>query len=398
MTTPYRTYWENPARRSSVRVLAPPLREVWRKRQGFGALPLVDHGLVFLALDDARARAEREWPSGKRSTTALSLETGRLVWRHGPSVPAASSDLGVLVNLTDRRGGLAVLTPDSGDVVSVLPEASALSAAITGEFVVAAGFEEPHRTLYAASLPAGRVLWKRRFESGHDGVFAATEDRVIYGTNGHVIAVDLKDGSELWRHSLADLSGAAQGGIVVRGDSVVLSTGWHVLRLDLATGRRIWACQPEKGIWGGYYYDNHYFTLNALGQYSIVDANRGEVVFSREIQPLVPDRPGMSTVCPPLGVSETHIFTGNRGGYLCAFERDTGNFVWAGRPKGGCSTEITNSYFVVVDEYLFYYDHSMTVYCMKGRGRPRATAGDGSDQKATPPPAAQRRGRGRTAR
>lgn len=68
---------------------------------------------------------------------------------------------------------------------------------------------------------------------------------------------------------------------------------------------------------------------------------------------------------------------------MCAFERDTAEFVWAGKPKGGCSTEIVSNYFAIVDEWLFYYDHSMTVYCMRG-GRSSQEcerAGDGWAKK-----------------
>lgn len=58
------------------------------------------------------------------------------------------------------------------------------------------------------------------------------------GTNHHVAAIDISNGSELWRIKLPDAMGIVS--VLVRGEFVFAASGGHLYALDRFSGRVLW--------------------------------------------------------------------------------------------------------------------------------------------------------------
>lgn len=68
--------------------------------------------------------------------------------------------------------------------------------------------------------------------------------------------------------------------------------------------------------------------------------------------------------CAPNLVSETHLFVGTERGRIIAFARDTGEYSWSHRPKGGGPIG-RRGYFASANGRLYYADLSPRLYCLE---------------------------------
>lgn len=59
------------------------------------------------------------------------------------------------------------------------------------------------------------------------------------GTNHHVVAIDLKDGSEVWRTRLPDATFVV--GVLEVDGRVIAGSGGYVHALDARTGKLLWS-------------------------------------------------------------------------------------------------------------------------------------------------------------
>jgi hypothetical protein len=59
------------------------------------------------------------------------------------------------------------------------------------------------------------------------------------------------------------------------------------------------------------------------------------------------------------------LFTGTMQGSILAFERDTGKFAWAGKPKKGGPTDIWPREFATANGRLYYADTGFRLWCME---------------------------------
>lgn len=156
----------------------------------------------------------------------------------------------------------------------------------------------------------------------------------------------------------------------------------HLVGLSAKDGRRRWIL--ECGAVTGYLYGDRYYRLSARG-YQMVDPRTGKVLLERRLSvPAALKRDGVMPTMPLL-VSETHAFAGSDAGYVIAFERDTGEYAWSFRPRGGQGIAT----FHAEDGRLYYRDISLTVYCLaqeKGDAagkKPSGKAGRGTPARAS---------------
>jgi outer membrane protein assembly factor BamB len=72
----------------------------------------------------------------------------------------------------------------------------------------------------------------------------STQDTVYIGCNGHVCAVRIEDGVEVWRAELKggffSVTGHEDVSVLVEGGRVYAGCYGHLFCLDARTGRQIW--------------------------------------------------------------------------------------------------------------------------------------------------------------
>jgi outer membrane protein assembly factor BamB len=267
------------------------------------------------------------------------------------------------------------LNPDTGEPVRSFAHSCGPDAVIEGGLVIG-GFGP---RLTAMSRSTGRLVWSKDF--GEDpgawvaGALAATPTQVIVGIGDGVTAFGVADGRERFHASFDDLTagskstGRVRGPVVVVGDSALVElTSGFLVAVSLRDGQRRWVV--EGGALDGYLYRDRYYRVSPR-RYQIVDPSSGRLLLERVIRlppALVreagsPDR--------PILVSETHVFTGSRTGFVLAFERESGKYAWSTRPKGARGTYYTANYFTTARGRLIYGDVSGTIFCL---GQPEGGA------------------------
>lgn len=63
------------------------------------------------------------------------------------------------------------------------------------------------------------------------------------------------------------------------------------------------------------------------------------------------------------------MFTGGEEGYVLAFERPKGKYVWSLRPKGASTTAHDGNRFVAAGGRLYYTDMSLRLYALEKDAR-----------------------------
>ncbi len=415
MSANYGTFRGNPQRRPVIPCeLRPPLAHKWYEDLGARPThPLVGDGLVFVRRKD-------------KKTVAKDEETGKTVWlSRSPGRPKAL-DVGRLL-LYDRD--LTVVEPQAGHLLKPIAGPGALEAAWLRDSLVAVTFSEGSSRLYVSSFETGALVWEHRLpemSADPEGLrlaisssFGATSDCVIFGVSGGTVqALRLRDGSRLWEASVADLEwellgrgmkpGQAMGAVVINGDLALLEVlGGHVAALHVDTGERAWVWSEGPDLSECYLHGDRYYAHSGGGRIWAISPSTGRTVQSFDLYARMPAKVRMSIgeICGPFVVSETHFFTGSTTGYIAAFDRADGRYVWSDRPRGnrGC-TYYNGNYFMAVNRRLYYGDQSFGIHCWeedepvrshsvgsKSRGSAAARSPSGSKGKK----AAARPGKGR---
>jgi outer membrane protein assembly factor BamB len=364
----------------------------WYQDLGFlPTHPVISGGLVFVIRKDGRTIARDE-------------QSGKVIWVSRTRGRPATVDKGRLVHYGNR---VSILDATTGRVRKVLDGPGAMSAAWVEDTLAVQTFRNPSWRLYTASPDTGKTIWEHRFPeaSSHpegpsfriSACFAATPERVVCGlSEGAVLALALRDGELLWERSVADLAwelidrgmkpGEAHGAIVLYDDLALLEVlGGHVAALRVETGERAWVWYEGPSLSECYLYGDVYYAHNGGGRIYAIDPKRGRTLRSFELYARMPVKARMAIgeIGGPFLVSETHFFTGSSTGYIAAFDREDGRYVWSDRPRGnrGC-TYYNGNYFMAVNGRLYYGDQSFGIHCWE-EDKPKRAYSVGSKSRGS---------------
>lgn len=210
---------------------------------------------------------------------------------------------------------------------------------------------------YAAALEArsGRELW--RFDPGEHagfGISAAHEGGFYFGTDRHLFALSVADGSLLWRTDVGPgwEHRAIVRGVSVSGDTVYaaveryLATNGHlavgyVFALDRHTGQILWTHQEGDGS------TRNFFGVEptVAGDWLIAadhQANSHVALDRRtgEVRWRAWGEPGWFGALDAPKVSNDTVYTSSADGWVRALALETGRELWATRPGGSVSALI----------------------------------------------------------
>jgi glucose dehydrogenase len=350
---------------SSPCFLTPPLRVAWTLAgdRMIYDLPLVWRGVVIV------------YDQLKNRTVAMDEATWAIRWKAEHYLSLITNHVG----LSWHQGGHAV-DLDSGTTLDPFTAAVGYEKVTLGDKVLALDGDDRGQLIRAASYRERRDVWTYQPQGPHptmQGLFCADERAVYFGLyDTSVMALSLADGQVLWRQAdaaaLPDAlkgrrAGATDGFAIVHGEIVIFRFGMNVAGLSTADGRVVWST-PMQGISDCYLYDGRYYVTTSGGKYHILDPKTGAVMLSADLTKTLPAdiRKRRPSVFAPMLVSETHTFVGMREGWLLAFERDTGRYVWNFRPKnGGGISHRSPGYFASANGRLYYADLSKCLYCLE---------------------------------
>lgn len=326
-------------------------------------LPLVEAGLV-IAFDQSKGR-----------TVALDEACWSIRWECDHYLALITSGLG----LSWHRGG-HVVDLATGKDISVLPMRAGYEQVETNDLIVSMGSGDEGQAVLVGSLAERRDIWKYEPNGPHptlQGIFCADEKAVYFGLyDTSVMALSLEDGHVLWRQAEAAAlpvalkgrrAGAADGFAILHGEIVIFRFGMNVAGLSVSDGRVEWST-PIQGISDCYLYDGRYYVTTSTGKYHILDPATGAVLVSADLTTTLPAdiRRSRPSVFAPMLISETHAFVGTREGWLLAFERESGRYVWHFRPKkGGEISHRSPGYFASANGRFYYADLSKCLYCLE---------------------------------
>jgi outer membrane protein assembly factor BamB len=232
-----------------------PLRSVWHtateatpEHFWFGQ-PALDNGRLFI--EDANKVA------------AFDAATGRLLWKrpvHIAPFPAAEAVLARngRVYVADVDSILAMDAADGHTLWNVRPDSQAAGAlpALDDDALYAGQRGIP--VVYGISVADGRVLWKVNVGvgwtfPGHVKGIAVSGDTVYVNvvrylalngfiSRGVLVALDRRDGSELWRYERPGSQSAFHFAPAVSGALIVVSDlfGGETLEFDRFSGQLLW--------------------------------------------------------------------------------------------------------------------------------------------------------------
>jgi outer membrane protein assembly factor BamB len=359
----YGTQRENAARAPSVPChLVAPLREawsvpIWGVQYSRSSPVLVGEGRLFVADTDGHMRAldpktrETLWRSPWKSNATAFLHDGCLgEW-------ISDEDLHI-VDLATGRPSRSIHAPRAAHTVA------------SGAIVVALGrdYDYGGERLYAFDWSTGRRLWSERLPELCDirGVMSASEELLLYTlTDGSkspavdtIVARRPDTGALLWSKPDASISGFA----AIRDGRVVVTTYQGVRAFAAHDGALLW---EAKDVGDGYLYgDRLYARGSGRISYVIVDASRGKLVQSWDLNARLPKALKDRGVGQVLLVSETHVFLSSPNGTLLAFTRDSADFVGSHTPKqANIRGEVA-----CVDGRLYYDNPPFRLTCLEPAG------------------------------
>jgi outer membrane protein assembly factor BamB len=316
-------------------------------------------------------------PEGVR---AVDEESGTLLWQstHRGFPVSVSGDTLYVRRLTEDYQFVCfdTLETAAGGFIRTVVQWRSLTNELIQDGLLLCATSEGEEAVCAVGLDDGEVRWRSKV--GDDrGVWTTLsgDSRQVYVTlrDGPVIALDRESGRERWRHSLADLvwnagpeprTGQARDAPKIVGDRVILDAygGW-IVALSTDGGDRLWAHHCAGDISQSVIQGGAYHALVLPGDLVSLDPVSGSVLASVNLDRKVP-RPAVPIrrVTMPLLVSATHVFAGSEEGYVLAFERPKGKYVWSHRPKGAATTAHDGNRFVAAGGRLYYSDMSLRLY------------------------------------
>ncbi len=200
----------------------------------------------------------------------LDADKGEVIWRHeypcaldpkyfegGPtSTPTIDGDA---VYTLSRRGHLFCFDATSGEIrwsknvqeetAAAIPSWGFSGAPLVHEELLVINVGDSGMALHKES---GDVIWKSEItESGYSTPYPYkvndTQWAVILGSAKSYVAVDIKDGKELWRYRWLTRFGVNAADPIVSGDQVFISSGYNkgsaLLQLGTEEPKLIWKCK-----------------------------------------------------------------------------------------------------------------------------------------------------------
>jgi outer membrane protein assembly factor BamB len=332
--TDYRQHRYSPQRTATAPLtLDLPLSPAWAVKDGSGRLVVGPWGAVtvvrgrrteLVCLDESGARrwATQVDPGGLALTEAGVLLSGER--KHRPSFFLLDAQTGKIRQETPAREGLVV----------VIPERAAL---------IAASWDEA--ALVARSLDERMgVLWKHVFalQGAEFRGLACDRERavacVLARGEGYLVCLSLDSGKPLWTASLKDLDPEPSGhwDPVVADGLLVVTVANGTAAVRMADGRAAWktAASGIVTVYGGTVYVRG-MNWKAPGQPSQIVAlalKNGTEVWRRDYSEVLKRARG-NRLAGHLGVSETHLFSGDDTGTVWALDRSRGEPAWRHRSK-----------------------------------------------------------------
>jgi outer membrane protein assembly factor BamB len=370
--------------------MRPPLRTKWYEGLGFlPRPPVIASGRVFTVRRDGRTTAKIE-ESGAQVWVSRTLGTPRTTYGE---------------TLLRQTRVLEAVDAATGTRRFVIDVPGPMEMACQGDTGIGKTYDNGH-LLFGLDLKSRRRSWEYRPPDGPDfdspprlsSSFGVTANLVTFGeSRGSVVALAPKDGSAVWRSSVADLQweligrgmrpGEAMGAVVLYQDMVLLEVlGGHVAGLDLVTGKRRWVWTEGPELAECYLYGDIYYAHSGGGRIWAIEPKSGATERSFDLYRHMPSKARMSIgeICGPFLVSETHFFTGSTTGHIAAFDRADGRYVWSDRPRGsrGC-TYYNGNYFMAVNGRLYYGDQSMGIHCWEESRAARVYSGTRTTRRST---------------
>ena len=219
---------------------------------------------------------------------------------------------------------------------------------------------DSRQTVRAFNIDNGRELWERSLESGNSrddiGVgsgLAVAGDRLIVASGfGFVSALDLTNGSQLWRTEMdAPMTGSPT---IKDGRAYVSSNNNEVFALDLNSGRILWSDQAISesarvlGSPSSAAVEDIVITPYSSGEIIAYLAANGRRLWTEALS-----RPGRFTPISSINdiasrpvIGGGLVFAANQSGVMAAIDGRTGNRVWV-QPVGSTSAP------ALVGNYIF---------------------------------------------
>ena len=203
-------------------------------------------------------------------------------------------------------------------------------------------------------------------------LYAASSDAVFLGhRDGTIQALSLDSGTPLWRGSVAHIAsrhpegplpGSPSGFSYVFGDLVIYRLWGWIVAVSANDGHIVWLQEMPNAVLDGQLYGDKYYVSVFGHWYLVLDAATGSVVLKERL--VLPRKAGQVTTLFPILVSDTHVFAGGEAGQVLAFDRETGQFAWFNKVKGGGVFQ-RQTYFVSANQRLYCADMNGQLYCLE---------------------------------
>ena len=316
---------------------------------------------------------------------AVSQSRGEIVWQSkaGERVSPrlmVSGDLLTIASAKGRPQWLELRSPQDGSLIRRVDRPLGLHAFAREGTVIAGGLSR-----VSAFDPSSERGWSVAFPQAHwiSSTLDANSDCVCFALQGgSVVCLDVRTGAERWRRSVDDRDDHGRPGegrqVFICGPRVLVAvSGRYVVAFSLGSGRRLWS------------YEGGTHPAKLVGNRFVVEAGELDPVNGELTRRGVLEWP-KSLRDEGIGsqgewaVSESHIFSGTNDGYMVAWARATGKYVWHFKPKGAFSAAQGATPLVIHNGRLFYGDNNGSVYCLESADRPTGARRRSRDEISRP--------------
>ncbi|REJ78497.1 MAG: hypothetical protein DWQ47_03325 [Acidobacteria bacterium] len=245
---------------------------------------------------------------GSRSIRFYSIDTQTGIYKNSSEIPFPSDRLAAFGE------GKAAILGFAGDLLITDSQKTVPGLRLSGDGFI--GISESEGEFYAWTKRAiypidseypGSTSQKLEIEETASGSFLRSGDLLFVGTKeGSVYALDIKDGSVLWR---SRTGGEIDGLSMDREDLIVISRDNFVYKLSRNSGQRIWKRKLAGRIVGSVELNEDYSAFLSFGSNDVhvIRMNDGRVVNAFEVDNAA------FFVSPPLKVAGILIVPYDRG-------------------------------------------------------------------------------------
>lgn len=200
--------------------------------------------------------------------------------------------------------------------------------------------------ILALSLRDKTELWRAKLVAG--APIVATPDRVIVPSGGAIVVLDAENGREVWRVSVERLTAP----VVVHGDLVFVAASEQLAAYKLADGSAAWATKPigpiEQRVTAS---ENWVYVPIADGRLMALDIATGTKIWEADEIGIKPSEPL---------VAGGRLFAGSEAKHFCSFRLTDGFKEWCfpvGAPIiGRAAVDSRRVFFVGLDNQIWALD------------------------------------------